>query len=358
MASRKSAIKTEGRSTDLTDKLNKMAERSAKKVGLKGKATVNMEKVASKKSTTDNSRKTLKTKVSDDINHSAFDSLFEKWDEFDFPPEDYIVDVPVDSLESSIGYGSLMRQMHQAFLRRVAFHKTPAGGSLSSEEARKAAFHACTSKDEAKKIFQEMMGLPLESLRFVDLMELQSFAPRVAEWFWERAKIEGRKEFESGHLAANITFPEGYMKQVWNIARYIGVRESFIDEWNPQGGIDVAMIDMLAQTYFQWQYWLEQTVKRSQTRPYEEHPDYLRWKADRKSENERNGYKEGYWFQPRLSDEEAIEHAVQMADRFHRMFMRTLRQLRDLRRYTQVTINNAGQVNIAAEGGKQLNTSK
>ena len=46
---------------------------------------------------------------------------------------------------------------------------------------------------------------------------------------------------------------------------------------------------------------------------------------------------------------------VQMADRFNRIFMRTLRQLRDLRRYTQLTINSPNQVNIAADGGQQLN---
>ncbi len=58
-----------------------------------------------------------------------------------------------------------------------------------------------------------MLSLPVESLNFVDLMQLQSFAPRAAEKFWEKAKSEGRKEFESGHLAANINFPVDYMKR-------------------------------------------------------------------------------------------------------------------------------------------------
>jgi hypothetical protein len=40
-----------------------------------------------------------------------------------------------------------------------------------------------------------------------------------------------------------------------------------------------------------------------------------------------------------------------------RLFLRTLRQLRDLRRYsTPITFNNPRQVNIAADGGQQLNT--
>jgi hypothetical protein len=48
-----------------------------------------------------------------------------------------------------------------------------------------------------------------------------------------------------------------------------------------------------------------------------------------------------------------------MADRFNRMFLRTLRQMRDLRRYgTPVVIQNAGQVNVAANGGQQVNVQK
>ena len=128
----------------------------------------------------------------------------------------------------------------------------------------------------------------------------------VAEWFWEAAKREGRKEFESGHLAANITFPVGYMKGLWNIARYLGVRESFINEWNPRGGIEVSFIDMMAQSYFQWQFWLEETVKRSQTREHEEHPEYSKWKARRKEENKLYGIQEGYWFRPLVSEKEAV----------------------------------------------------
>jgi len=63
---------------------------------------------------------------------------------------------------------------------------------------------------------------------------------------------------------------------------------------------------------------------------------------------------EGYWFPPYVHEQNAIEHAVKMADRFNRMYMRTLRKLRDFRRFS-VTINRPDQVNIAAENGKQVN---
>ena len=300
------------------------------------------------------SKKTARTIAE---NNAGYDSLFDQWDEHEPLPQDFMTEVPIDSLESYIGYSSLFRQMHQSFLRSVAFYKSPNGGSLSVEEAREKAFHVCGSTEETKEKFRELMRLPLESLNFVDLMELQNEAPRVAERFWERAKLEGRKEFESGHLSANIAFPEGYMKQVWNVARYLGVREAFIDEWQPVGGIEVSLIDMLTQAYFQWQYWVEQTVKRSQTREREMHPEYSRWLAQRKEEFRSNGWSEGYWSRPFVSEKEAIEHAVQMAERWNRIYMRTLRQLGDLRRYAPVTINNANQVNIAADGGQQVNVT-
>jgi hypothetical protein len=189
-------------------------------------------------------------------------NLFERWEAGEFKPQDFQTEVPIDSLESSVGYSSLLRQLQRAFATRVAYYRSAAGGALSIDEARQAAFRPCNDYEEAKKELNMMLSLPLERLNFIDLMKLQSFSPRVAEMFWESAKLEGRKEFESGHLAANITFPIDYMRGLWNIARYMGVRESFIDDWNPQGGIEVAMIDMLAQSYFQWQFWLFEKLKR------------------------------------------------------------------------------------------------
>jgi hypothetical protein len=55
-------------------------------------------------------------------------------------------------------------------------------------------------------------------------------------------------------------------------------------------------------------------------------------------------------------DQEAIDHAAQTADRWRRAYQATLRQMRDWRRYSvPVTINNPQQVNIAVDGGQQVN---
>ena len=52
----------------------------------------------------------------------------------------------------------------------------------------------------------------------------------------------------------------------------------------------------------------------------------------------------------------AIEQAYKLADSYNRQFLRVLRQLRDLRRYAPVIIqNNGGQVNV---GNQQVNVQK
>lgn len=65
----------------------------------------------------------------------------------------------------------------------------------------------------------------------------------------------------------------------------------------------------------------------------------------------------GCW--PRQEAADAIEQAQRLADGYHRQYMRTLRQMRDLRRYAPpVIVNNGGQVNVAANGGQQINVGK
>lgn len=340
---------------DLADKLNEVRKRSSKSSDSDAIAAIKTKASPQRRPRSVKTKKNERS-VEEKVN-AAHDSTFEEWDAKEFIPEDAENGVPIDSLEAFVGYTSLFRQMHQAYVRRVAYHKSPTGGSLSSEEAIAATFHECTDAKDAKEEFQRLQGQPVEHLNFIDLLDLQRLAPRVAERLWEQIKSEGSKEFFSGHLSANICFPVGYMKQVWNIAKFLGVREAFIIDWKPTGAIEISLIDMMTQTFFQWQYWIEQTVKRTETEPRHEHYEYTKWKNQRSAEYRANGWSEGYWDPPTVSEQAALQFAVDMADRWHRMYMRTLRQLRDLRRYSSVTINNPGQVNIANDGGQQVNLS-
>ena len=247
----------------------------------------------------------------------------------------------------------IARPLHAVVMPpRVRFYRSEMGGSLSLEEARACAYKACKDEDEAKRIYDKMMSLPLDCLDFVDMLEMWPVAPWIAESLWERLKREAGDEFESGHLAGKAITPVHYMRTAWNVASFLGLRESFIAEWQPRGGIELSLIDMLAQAFLLYQHWVEQSVLRTKTRAREEHPEYTRWKANKREQ----GWLHGYWDIPYVSERGAQEFAAQQADRWNRIYMRTLRNLRDLRRYSvPVTINNPQQVNIAADGGQQVN---
>ena len=155
---------------------------------------------------------------------------------------------------------------------------------------------------------------------------------------WERIKEEARGQLERGHDAAKAIH---LSETPWQKAQFYAIRQSFIEEWNPRGGVEQRLIDTLAQSYVAWQYWLDLLHHRTLMQA---------------SKEERKRKRDARWTPPTLDEAEAEEQAATMADRFHRMFIRTLRALRDLRRYTpKVTIQNQGQVNIG--GTQQVNNT-
>jgi len=261
-----------------------------------------------------------------------------------------------DSLEACIGYGSLLRELHQAYSTMVAYYRSERGGALSPDEARAAAYRAPENAEEAATLFSRLMRYSIDWIDFDDLHNLWGADPKGAQFIWEIMKQEGRAEFETGHLASKALMPVHYMRTAWNAASYLGMRESLIADWQPSGAMELSLIDMLAQAFLQYQYWLKETVIRAQTTPRIEDPEYTSWKQHKNAAAKANGWSHGWWDIPYVREHEAVEHAAQMADRWNRIYMRTLRNLRDLRRYCgPVTINNPQQVNIAADGGQQVN---
>ena len=102
------------------------------------------------------------------------------------------------------------------------------------------------------------------------------------------------------------------------------------------------LIDQLAQARHQEMFWMERLVTRST----------FDAAMDEGGIDER-----GEWYPTRIRTKDAVDQAAAMVDRFNRVVMRTLRSLRDLRRYAPVVIGRADQVNIAAQGGQQVNVA-
>ena len=107
------------------------------------------------------------------------------------------------------------------------------------------------------------------------------------------------------------------------------------------GGYLVASVVAMIVAYDAYFYWLHRLHTQAESEGRLE-----------KSDQER----QGYWQSPRIGVAETLDQSAAMMDRFNRIMLRTLRSLRDLRRYTPpVIVRHAEQVNV---GEQQINLSR
>jgi hypothetical protein len=245
--------------------------------------------------------------------------------------------------------GAVVREMLQARHRMIQFYKSKPGGGHTSEEAVKLVDGVEDTEDLEKHMRRIMSNSP-DQLTWCELERVYNHLPGFVKTVWQLLQDEASKELESGHRMAAALETTEWQHLPWKRAEFLAIRNGFVEDWQPKGAIELAMIDMMAQQYSEYLHWCEVAHHRSTT------DGKILYSRE---EERRAAEAQGHWLPPRLSDVAAIDHAAQMADRYNRAFLRTMRQLRDLRRYSMpVTINNPAQVNIAADGGQQVNAIK
>lgn len=253
------------------------------------------------------------------------------------------------------GRFSIIREFQRAFtsqLLRFMKPESELGQGLTLDEAIKKAesFMAGTT---AEKLFTELKYRSVNHLDWLDFEHLFRLEPAAAEALWKRLKTEAREDFESGSLAAKIFEMTEWRRDPWRRAQYVGIRDAFIDDYKPRGAIELSMIDMAVTAYFLYYYWTESLMQRSDTKAL---PEMFTHEERKRMERYERRYE---WVPPRVTEQEALEHAAQMADRFRRQYLSAIRAMRDYRRYSgPVIINNQGQVNIADDGAQQLNVQQ
>ena len=242
---------------------------------------------------------------------------------------------------------SVIRELHHAYVAQVIFYTKPEGGNLSMEEAIKKAGGRMDAGFDLSAFYDQMVKQPPSSISWYQIEKIFRHDPAAAQIIWEDIKGAANADFKSGHMAAEVFEKSDWQRTPWKRARFIAIRDSFVDQFKPQGGIDYSMIDMLAVTYAMWMHWSEIHIHRATTAGLV---------PMSKGEKELAAEQQHEWIPPRVYEQQAIEQAAQLADRWRRAYQSTLRQMRDWRRYnTPVTINNPRQVNIAADGGQQVN---
>jgi hypothetical protein len=170
------------------------------------------------------------------------------------------------------------------------------------------------------------------------LSQLIESNPETGWALWERVKAEATDELASGHRAALAIC---WDDSPWQRAQFLAVRQAFIDEWRPRGGIELTLIDQMAQAHSLYLHWIEQAHIQASLEG---------------TKQQREIGRTGRW-QPRtLGTAEALDQSAQMAERWQKLFVRALRALRDLRRHAPpvVLAGPGSQVNV---GQQQINTT-
>jgi hypothetical protein len=225
----------------------------------------------------------------------------------------------------------LARRVAQAFKGMVSYYSRPAeagGHGMTPADAEEKAHEPWPDAKE-----RVLRGEP-DQVSWWQLGLVAEDDPEAALAGWERIKQAARDELSTGHRAAAAVVLN--WEDPWERARFLALRSAFLEEWGPVGGMENVLVETLAHAYSCYLDWLETLASYTKL-------------------NLRDSAKDDRWQPPRVERAEAVEQAAAMVDRFNRIMLRTLRALRDLRRYAPaVTIQQAGQVNV---GGRQLNVA-
>ena len=151
---------------------------------------------------------------------------------------------------------------------------------------------------------------------------------------WQRVRGQARDEQANGRTAALAV--EGAGAGPWDRAQYLALRDALADGLQPRDGLELALLDGMAQALTLHRQW---TAKLVLTESLD--VERTRRDADRY----------GTWQPPRLTEAQAVDRAAAMADRAMRTFLRLLKAYRDGRRVLGSLTVAGGQVNIA---GQQL----
>jgi hypothetical protein len=229
---------------------------------------------------------------------------------------------------------SIVQEMARAFASTMDFYKSDWGGAKPHDEA----FKEMLSMNEWRRKYVE--GLPPEKIDWGHLAAIAEVDVNDSLALWVRLRETADDELESGRRTAAIV---GSKREPYALAQFLAIRDSFADQWHPNGGIESAMIDMMTIAFSLQMYWSEIAHQRS----FEIHNN---------QEKELKRQENKGWKSPYQHEAGAIDQAYKLADSYNRQFLRVLRQLRDLRRYAPVIIqNNGGQVNI---GKQQVNVKE
>ena len=226
---------------------------------------------------------------------------------------------------------AVVQEMTKAFAGSINFYKSEYGGNMSHLEAVEQADSMNRWRRDSIDESQP------EKIGWSHISAVAEISMEDGLKLWARVREAADDELESGRRSAKVI---SHNNQPYTLAQFLAIRDSFADQWQPDLGIESSMIDMMAIAFSLFLYWSEVAHQRA----VEMHDSQCK-------EVER--FESKGWKSPYQSQVDAVDQAHRLAEGYNRQFLRVLRQLRELRRYRPVVIqNNGGQINV---GGQQVN---
>jgi hypothetical protein len=139
----------------------------------------------------------------------------------------------------------------------------------------------------------------------------------------ELIKQEGQREFCTGQRVAQVFESVDWFRPLWLHAQFLSIRDTFIAEFEPDGGVEFALIDTLTLAFFMQEYWARICVVRTRESPVRESVEFEAWKEYYGEEAKKRKYDDGRWKLPFVSEDRAIHTATEMLDQFSKLFQRT-----------------------------------
>lgn len=177
---------------------------------------------------------------------------------------------------------------------------------------------------------EELRVMPPERVSWGALEAVGRDDPAASSQKWEQIQDDAKERIRTGLIGVKAVGDRSPSER----AEYLELYAELSREWQPRNGIERNLLDHMTQAYLQFLRWQQIMLYWTTAEDWER----------RKQEDPAL---------PRVSEVQAVEQAGVMADRFHRIYLRTLRALLNMRR-VPIIVQNAGQVNV---GQQQVNIS-
>jgi hypothetical protein len=212
-----------------------------------------------------------------------------------------------------------------------------------------------TPADAARRVREYLETEPdtveAERVSWLDLSNLIECDAERGQALWQRLRDEAANEIGTGtRTSRSLERPTG--SKPYDRAQFAAVIEGLFEALKPRDQLEELLIHQMAAAYHQHLTWQTLATQRVESEAWHGESDKRRALANM-APSQRERYENDYgWVPPRVSDAEAIEQAVLMADRYQRSFLRLMKAFRDNRRLFGALIVAGGQVNI---GEQQVN---